>query len=75
MRNSVAKRLRKQAGVQTSTSNQMEYEYLKKEHMRTEVNPKFKRSARQERMGRAWKTASTIIQWPKKAKKIARLKA
>jgi uncharacterized protein (DUF736 family) len=59
MRNSVAKKLRKEAGIQTSTSNQMEYEYLKREHMKTEVNPKFKVSARQHRIGRVWKTITT----------------
>lgn len=32
MRQKVAKRLRKQAGKQTSTSNRMEYAALKKEH-------------------------------------------
>lgn len=74
MRNSIAKKLRKQAGSQTSTSNQMEYEYLKQEHMKTEVSPKFKTSARQQRIGRVWKTVSTIYQWPSRARKIARLK-
>ena len=76
MRNSVAKKLRKEAGLQTSTSNQMEYDYLKKEHMRTDVNPKLKKSERQIRIGRIWKTDSTIKDGVKtSAMKIARLKA
>lgn len=75
MRNSVAKKLRKEAGNQTSTSNRLEYEYLKQEHMKTEVNPKPKTSARQQRIGRVWKTVSTIYQWPSRVRKIARLKA
>lgn len=76
MRNSVAKKLRKQAGSQTSTSNQMEYEYLKQEHMRTEVNPNPKTSARQQRIDRAWETVSTLPHKGKRRmyKELARLK-
>lgn len=75
MRNSVAKKLRKEAGAQTSTSNRLEYEFLKKEHMRTDVHPKLKTYARQTRIGRVWKTTSTINTSPRrKIMKIAKLK-
>lgn len=76
MRNLVAKKLRKEAGNQTSTSNRLEYEYLKQEHMKTEVNPKFKTSARQQRIGRVWKTISTLPHKGKRrmSKELSKLK-
>jgi len=74
MRKSVAKKLRKEAGAQTSTSNKLEYKFLKKEHMHTEVNPKLKVSARQARIGRVWETTSTTNTFRKKRMKIAKLK-
>lgn len=77
MRNSVAKKLRKEAGNQQSTSNKLEYEYLKKEHMKTEVFPKIKRSKRQLRIGKVWKTKPTgrFNKLPKVSQLLNKLKA
>lgn len=62
MRQKVAKRLRKQAGKQTSTSNRMEYAALKKEHTaKNPVQPKVKISSRKLRTGgKVYITKTTV---------------
>jgi hypothetical protein len=46
MRNKVAKKYRKEAGKQSSDSNRLYYESLKREHNKKEVTPNFKESRR-----------------------------
>lgn len=76
MRNSVAKKLRKQAGNQQSTSNKLEYDYLKNEHIKTEVLPNIKRSNRQLRIGKIIKTKSTLnVKRGTISKQLKKLKA
>lgn len=74
MRNSVAKKLRQQAGKQTSDSNRIYYEQLKAEHnnLNKSVEPKFKISERQKRIGKPSITKTTIVS--SRVKKMTRRK-
>lgn len=75
MRNKIAKKLRKEAGVQTSTSNRLEYEFLKTEHKRKgkQFEPKFKPTKRQQRLNKSVPTKSTL-NVPNKVKRSVRRK-
>ena len=61
MRNKVAKKYRKEAGLQTSDSNRLYYELLKRDHNKKEVNPFFKESKRSQRgLTKKFTTKSTV---------------
>lgn len=74
MRNSVAKKLRRKAGKQTSDSNRIYYEQIKTEHKNRgkSVEPAVKISERQKRIGKPSITKTTIV--PIRIKRMARRK-